>query len=356
MIASAMEGRVVRRTGRFRPRRAWRGAASTTLALVFFMSLVFFIPTSGEVASAGTWTDTSLADFSQGTAQDIVATAEGTLHLAVNGTVFGKAGVVVPNGPPGTADSVYARTPFVLREADGTYKMWYSGLDGYRNRMLYATSVDGISWTKHGVIMDVLVPPYYWDSVAGQSVLKINSTYHMWFSAGYWSGGPFTYWAQIYHATSRDGVGWDVSGVALPPNQAWDIGLVGTPWVVQDDAGLFWLFIGGWDGSSTRIGVATSENGTSFVPYAGNPIIDLGASGAWDSLDTNTPAVIPGSPWGMFFAGDEYRGTASIGIATSDDGLNWTKFPFNPVIVPDPAPAFDSQAVYTPDPIEDPSG
>src|SRR5438046_1345566 len=84
----------------------------------------------------------------------------------------------------------------------------------------------------------------------------------MWFSAGYWSGGPFVYWAQIYHAVSMDGFYWNVTGVVLPPNQFWDRGMTNSPWVVRDSAGLFWLFHSGWDGSNTRIGVATSGDGS----------------------------------------------------------------------------------------------
>ncbi len=334
--------------------RPGRGSALLITTIVI-ASVVAGLVSLAPRAAAGSWTQSSQQDFLTGDLVNVVATPEGTLQLAVNGTVFGKAGVVLPNGSPGEADSVSARGPFVLRESDGTYKMWYSGLDGYRNRMLYATSDDGIHWAKHGVMIDVLTPPYYWDSVSVASVLKIGSTYHMWFSAGYWSGGPFTFWAQIYHATSTNGEDWNVTGVALPPNQDWDIGMTAAPWVVQDPSGTFWLFFSGWDGSNTRVGVATSENGTSFTPYAGNPIIDLGPSGDWDSLDTNTPAVIPGSPWILFFAGTD-RVTESIGIATSDDGLNWTKFPFNPVFIPDPPPAFDSTALYRPAPLNDPSG
>ena len=270
-------------------------------------------------------------------------------------TVFQKAGIVLPHGSPGEADSVYARAPFVLRDDDGTYKMWYSGYDGSVNRMLYASSPDGIRWTKHGVILDVGVPPYNWNSVGGQSVLKIQSVYHMWFSAGYWSGGPFVYWAQIYHAVSMDGFYWNVTGVVLPPNQFWDRGMTNSPWVVRDSAGLFWLFHSGWDGSNTRIGVATSGDGISFTPYAGNPILDLGPSGSWDESDVNTPAVIPGATWLLYYAGTN-RQVGALGTATSSDGFHWSKSQGNPVLGPDPAPAFDSSGLVYPDWLADPSG
>ncbi len=270
-------------------------------------------------------------------------------------TVFERVGVVLPNGSPGEADSVHARAPFVLRDDDATYKMWYMGYDGYRFRMLYATSPDGIHWLKHGVIMDVGVPPYNWDSVGGQSVLKIQSVYHMWFSAGYWSGGPFVFWAQIYHAVSMDGLSWNVTGVALPPNQFWDRGMTNAPWVVRDSAGVFWLFHSGWDGSNTRVGVATSGDGISFTPYAGNPILDLGPSGSWDESDVNTPAVIPGSTWLLYYAGTN-RQVGALGTATSSDGYHWSKSQGNPVLGPDPAPAFDSSGLVYPDWLADPSG
>ena len=270
-------------------------------------------------------------------------------------TVFERVGVVLPNGSPGEADSVHARAPFVLRDDDATYKMWYMGYDGYRFRMLYATSPDGIHWLKHGVIMDVGVPPYNWDSVGGQSVLKIQSVYHMWFSAGYWSGGPFVFWAQIYHAVSMDGLSWNVTGVALPPNQFWDRGMTNAPWVVRDSAGVFWLFHSGWDGSNTRVGVATSGDGISFTPYAGNPILDLGPSGSWDESDVNTPAAIPGSTWLLYYAGTN-RQVGALGTATSSDGFHWSKSQGNPVLGPDPAPAFDSSGLVYPDWLADPSG
>jgi Glycosyl hydrolases family 32 N-terminal domain len=270
-------------------------------------------------------------------------------------TNFGKVGVVLPNGTFGEADSVHARAPFVLRDDDGTYKMWYMGYDGDRFRMLFATSPDGIHWAKHGVMMDVGVPPYYWDSVGGQSVLKIGSVYHMWFCAGFWSGGPFGFWAQIYHAVSTDGLSWNVTGVALPPNQVWDQGMTNAPWVVQDRSGLYWLYFSGWDGSNTRLGVATSVDGLSFTPYSGNPILDLGSSGSWDQSDVNTPAVIPGPPWLLFYGGTD-RITGALGIARSNDGFHWSKSPRNPVFKPDPAPAFDSSMLAYPDWLADPSG
>jgi len=46
----------------------------------------------------------------------------------------------------GTDEHAFGR-PFVLRDADGSYAMWYS-VRGERYVIGYATSPDGISWTR----------------------------------------------------------------------------------------------------------------------------------------------------------------------------------------------------------------
>ncbi len=264
--------------------------------------------------------------------------------------------MVIDVGPAGSADSVYARSPFVLRDADGSYKMWYSGYDGSRNRGMYATSPDGVHWTKHGVIMDVLTPPYNWDSVGSMHVIKVGATYQGWFHAGYWSGGPFGFWGQIYHATSTDGATWNVTGVVLPPNQAWDIGMTNNPYVVRDSTGRYWMSFSGWNGTTTRLGIATSMNGTWFVPYAGNPILPLGPTGAWDSVNfAGSSLVLDGSSWTLWYDGSD-GSVNRIGLAHSADGFNWTKDATNPVLTAEPSPAWDDQSVMGPDVLWSPNG
>lgn len=273
--------------------------------------------------------------------------AEGAMQLAPTNSRTNRV-MVLDVGPYGSADSVYARWPYVLEDADGSYKMWYSGFDGSRNRLLFATSPDGVHWEKHGVVIDIGMPPYYFDSVAGQTVIKVGATYHMWFQGGFWSGGPFGYWAQIYHAISADGSNWTITGVALPPNQPWDIGMTNTPWVLQDSHGVYWMYFFGWDGVNTRIGVATSLDGSSFTPYERNPVVELGPAGSWDSFSLLSPSVhLKGAKWTMYYEGSDGY-VSQIGKATSRDGFNWTKSSSNPFIGPGPEGAWDSARVGTP--------
>jgi hypothetical protein len=65
-----------------------------------------------------------------------------------------RPGAVIELGSDTDPDSKGAACPYVLQEAD-QYRMWYEGYDGTRRRILQATSPDGITWTKTGVAVDV---------------------------------------------------------------------------------------------------------------------------------------------------------------------------------------------------------
>jgi hypothetical protein len=83
--------------------------------------------------------------------------------------------------------------------------------------------------------------------------------------------------------------------------------------------------------------------------YAGNPVLVEGSSGSWDDHGSTFSSVIYDSLAGEFrmyyhgFSG----GTHQIGLATSPDGLNWTKYPGNPIMTPGPA-AWDNSSVRVP--------
>jgi hypothetical protein len=68
--------------------------------------------------------------------------------------------------------------------------------------------------------------------------------------------------------------------------------------------------------------------------YSGNPVLRVGASGAWDELEANAPAVIKeAGVYKMWYHGcTEGYGTCAIGYAISPDGKNWTKHAENPVL------------------------
>lgn len=73
---------------------------------------------------------------------------------------------------------------------------------------------------------------------------------------------------------------------------------------------------------------------TDFVNWTDRgDILDAGPSGAWDDLDVSSPVVwVEGSTWKMLYEGRKSGGQqGAVGLATSSDGLTWTKHGANPV-------------------------
>ncbi|MBI2441335.1 MAG: hypothetical protein HYV35_08200 [Lentisphaerae bacterium] len=159
-------------------------------------------------------------------------------------------------GTAGTGDDLYVYAPCVLKDG-ATYKMWYTGHDGTNYRIYYATSPDGLTWTKY----DNTVPSPS-DTIStngriplgtagtgddslvlGPSVLKDGATYRMWYA------GSDNTTQRIYYATSPDGLTWTKYNNALPTNSnttstdgriptgtagKGDIGHATTPFVIRD--------------------------------------------------------------------------------------------------------------------------
>lgn len=73
---------------------------------------------------------------------------------SADGTTWTPQGVVLDFGAEGTFDAGSLREPDVLVDAEGTWHMLYNGTmpDEHYGPTGYATSPDGVSWTKHGAV------------------------------------------------------------------------------------------------------------------------------------------------------------------------------------------------------------
>jgi len=73
--------------------------------------------------------------------------------------------------------------PCVIKEK-GMYRMWYSYSRGEGYRIGYATSADGISWTRHGTPAGLELSPPGWDSeaMAYPSVVKHGERWFMFYN------------------------------------------------------------------------------------------------------------------------------------------------------------------------------
>ena len=122
----------------------------------------------------------------------------------------------------------------------------------------------------------------------------------------------------------------------LAPN--WDEWFVVRPFVIHYDNQFIMYYSGRAPSGvpesrySTAIGMATSNDGINWIKYEQNPIISLGSSGEWD--DTNIwsgPVLFDSSGYKMWYNG--FNGDIErIGLATSEDGVYWEKYAGNPVL------------------------
>ncbi len=233
----------------------------------------------------------------------------------------------------GDWDGLSVGVPTVI-SSTGQYQMWYQGrratFYGYGSTLGYAESADGESWAKHAA-NPVLEPgePGAWDGVyRGQvAVLDDGGLYKMWYSGAGFSG-PW----QTGYATSADGLDWNVYAgnpvleVGVPGS--WDEMEADGPTVIKDGA-LFKMWYHGCNADYTicSIGYATSNDGVNWTKYAGNPVLES-TPGEWDEAGLGWPRVVKdGATYRMW-----YHSNSQIGYATSADGLAWAKYAANPVL------------------------
>jgi len=224
-----------------------------------------------------------------------------------------------------------------------TYKMWYSGWDGTHFRIGYATSPDGINWTKYNDPATVNPPyaesdpvlnlgPGSWENnwVYAQTVYFDGTNFRMWYI-----GNEVTT-DRVGYATSPDGITWTKNGnpVINPGSSgSWDDAGIG-PGPILFNGSTFELIYNGYDGLHFQGGYATSPDGISWTKSA-DPILLYGQPGSWDNPRAQPGSVVFNSNTSKYYL--FYSGGAQynwrIGYATSSSfGGPWTK---NPAILLD---------------------
>ncbi|MCG3211418.1 MAG: hypothetical protein FOGNACKC_05064 [Anaerolineae bacterium] len=235
---------------------------------------------------------------------------------------------VLSIGANGTWDDNAVWRPMVLKETGG-YKMWYVADDGSTSsRIGLATSGDGIIWNK-SANNPVLSPTAAWEAngISGGSVIYDNGEYKLWYT-GFDSSGI----GRIGYATSPDGINWTKYGGNPVLNVgylgSWEDADVMFPSVLKR-GDIYHMWYEGNDGSGQsthRIGHSTSSNGTNWTKDAANPVLDVGPPGDWDWLNAYAPSVIDyNSTFVMWYSGQTLPDAWQTGYALSKDGTNWTR-------------------------------
>lgn len=215
--------------------------------------------------------------------------------------------------------------------------------------MTFAMSFAQINWTKHA---DPVLNPGSsgsWDDglVGFSPVIFKDNIYHLWYGAA--KGHTYN---SIGYAISTDGIIWTKyndttttsvlyaeSDPVLVAGQAgdWDDALVSCPYVLFHE-GKYHMWYGGTRDPelySASIGYATSTDGIHWQKDTlNNPVFTKGSVRSWDDTWVYKPFVlyIDGT-FHLWY--DAWNGTADqvrIGHATSPDGITWARDPNNPVL------------------------
>jgi beta-1,2-mannobiose phosphorylase / 1,2-beta-oligomannan phosphorylase len=237
---------------------------------------------------------------------------------STDGVHWSKPQVVLgPCSETGWEDEV--NRPVVVKRADG-YHLWYTGQTERRSAIGYATSPDGIAWKRMSA-EPVLSPQQPWEKVAVMCphVLWDEKTrlFRMWYS-----GGEQNEPNAIGYATSPDGLTWtkhESNPIFVPdPANEWERHKVTACQVIRRGDWHMMFYIGFRNEPTAQIGIARSKDGvTGWQRHPANPIVRLG-EGQWDHNACYKPyAIFDGTRWLLWYNG-RHRRLEQIGLVTHE--------------------------------------
>jgi len=240
---------------------------------------------------------------------------------------------------------VYQNGNMVMRYADATYTSGSPGFSQSSTASVSASQVgswrgysavqqDGI-WQKQGTVAGLA--PLAGDIATGAGGLA-NATmlyegnaqilsgtvYKMWFSAGH----P-TVETNTYYAESTDGFNWTRYGSAV-------LSSFGSPFIIKNGTTYYMYVQPSTSTGAGNFSVYTSTTGLTWTLQASNILGALGGSGVWDGVTQwyFQPVAITGGTWYALYNGTNNDAVyqLKLGLATSTDGITWTKYSGNPVL------------------------
>ncbi len=213
---------------------------------------------------------------------------------------------------------------FSVEQVNGRLHLYYMG-SGKKSpwRIGLATSGNGINWQRHKA--NPVLPAGKagsWDDRAVSMPYVVNDGKSLcMIYSGSGKGGGFGL------AMSTDGVKWTRHG-----DQPLLRGLGGSmdP-CLRKFNGQYVLWYVGQQGKSYRIFRATSPDGVKWTKHP-KPVLPLGGKGDFDETSQAGPVVVKvDDVFYLFHLGGSSKGWKG-GLATSRDGVHWTKSKANPIL------------------------
>jgi predicted GH43/DUF377 family glycosyl hydrolase len=224
---------------------------------------------------------------------------------------------VLTRGGAGDWDSGDVLNPTVIRQGDAYYNL-YSGFDGKTWHTGLAVSADGLAWRKEGKILSPDPRTWEGDAIAANGSAVADESQ---------AGRP----VEIGLARSSNGHQWRRQGLPVlsaGPRGSWDERGVADPEVIRIGRNFYMFYLGQDRARRQRLGVATSDDGVTWYKLRRNPILELGAYGAFDENGLGEPAVWAsnGYYW-MLYTGQDRNAMRKLGMARSRNGVDWEKLP-----------------------------
>lgn len=267
---------------------------------------------------------------------------------------------------PGTSDGFEVDTAnpnVIFNDSLNLYQMWYSSVSKNwsggddRFRIGYATSPDGINWTKIGWALKGSYGS--WDSggpARGESVIFKNGIYQIWYSA---TNSGFNW--RIGYATSTDGLNFVKQNNGIPvitPTEIWEQNNVEYPNVIFNNGTYEIFYASGFSDNTNQLVYATSTDGINWVkPSEKNPILIGGTS--LDNINMTSPYVMRldngtslmwygGNVYNIMFASDGPLPSPTPPTTTSPTPSN-TPIPSpTPTNSPTPTPTHTNKIIIVP--------
>ena len=255
------------------------------------------------------------------------------IGLAVSDSLDGPwirlpAPVLTPG--PAAWDGQSVRVPMVWKEGPADYRMIYTGQGSGGMQVGYATSTDGLAWTRHPGNPVFNDPIWATGETQNWGVMKVGSEYLMWYgnfgqreagspSPPTWSTGhhtppvPSSLPAATPVMTATRSIAPSVSATTATT----------TCWCPRYNAG----------GNFGRVYLYRSSS--PFFPEADRQLVrvalTVGQDGQWDDHDLCTPFVftsgvertlLPGDPLQVFYSGEEGGDLWAEGLVLETDSAS----------------------------------
>jgi len=192
-----------------------------------------------------------------------------------------------------------------------------------------------------------------WDPEAGRWTL-----WYLGYETSFFDDPAF---GQI-RSVDVEGVVWkeSVAPIYRPAPEAWDHAFITSPHFLEMPDGEWRLYYAG-AGTTIGIGILRSFNrGESWEPHPDNPVFERDLEG-WDQGILHGMVRRVGGRYLMWYSGyqeplDLDATPIYVGLAISDDGIQWQRSPHNPVLGPGSSGSWNDLRVVSPYVVQEEDG